>query len=325
MSVLITGGAGYIGSHTAKLLSHSGSSVVVLDNLSKGHEWAVRWGPLVIGDISDQQLVLETVRTYDVEAVIHFAADAYVGESMAHPRKYFRNNVEASLRLFDTLLEADVRSVVFSSSCSIYGNAVEGAVNELCEPYTLSPYAESKLFIEKTLSWYQRAYGLNWVALRYFNAAGADADGETGECHDPETHLVPLVIQAALGLRPFINVFGTDYATPDGTAIRDYIHVWDLAFAHVQALRYLAEGGAPATLNLGTGTGHSVREIIAETERITGSSINFIDSPRRPGDPARIVADASLARKVLGWYPRYSSLESIIQTALNWSQHRRSL
>jgi UDP-glucose 4-epimerase len=183
----------------------------------------------------------------------------------------------------------------------------------------MSPYAESKLFIEKTLSWYQRAYGLNWVAMRYFNAAGADADGETGECHDPETHLVPLVIQTALGLRPFVNVFGTDYATPDGTAIRDYVHVWDLAFAHIQALRYLSEGGAPATFNLGAGTGYSVREIIAETERITGYGVKCIDSPRRAGDPARIVADASLARQVLEWHPRYSSLESIIQTALNWS------
>jgi UDP-arabinose 4-epimerase len=325
MNVLVTGGAGYVGSHAAKRLRQAGFTPIVLDNLSTGHEWAVRWGPLVRGDIADQKLVGETLRLYRIEAVLHFAASAYVGYSMRDPRGYFRNNVEGSLRLLEAMVDARVEAIVFSSSCSIYGDTGGAPVTESRPPSPLSPYAESKLFVEKALSWYEKAYGLRWIALRYFNAAGADPDRETGEAHDPETHVIPLVIQTALGRRAEFQLYGTDYDTKDGTAIRDYIHVADLAKGHVLALQHLQNGRPSMALNLGAGAGHSILDIIRAVERITGNAVKSISCARREGDPASIVADPSQAGRILGWRPEWSSLDSIVGTATAWERMQNEM
>src|SRR5438874_2844608 len=268
--VLVTGGAGYIGSHTAKLLARSGFEPVVLDNLSTGHRWAVKWGPMIEGDLSDAGLIREVIGAYKVRAVIHFAASAYVGESMKSPRKYFRNNVANALNLLESLIDMGVGYVVFSSTCSTYGIPRKVPISESHFQDPINPYGESKRMVERLLHWYGTAYGLRYMALRYFNAAGADPDGEIGEEHEPETHLIPLILRAALGRGKPVEIYGTDYPTRDGTAIRDYIHVSDLADAHVRALRDLDAGGASAALNLGIGQGHSVREVIAAVERIGG-------------------------------------------------------
>jgi UDP-glucose-4-epimerase GalE len=323
-SVLITGGAGYIGSHTAKALARSRFEPVVLDNLSKGHSWAVKWGPLIKGDIGDYVVIREVLRRFHIDAVIHFAADAYVGESMRDPRRYFLNNVRNTLGLLEAVLDAGVRYFVFSSSCATYGIPVAVPISEKQPQFPVNPYGESKRFVERTLWWYGEAYGLKSVALRYFNAAGADPEGELGEDHDPETHLIPLVIQAALGIRPQVEIYGTDYPTPDGTAIRDYIHVTDLAEAHVLALRHLMGGGGNAALNLGTGHGHSIREVIAAVSRRSGRHVPAREAGRRPGDPPVLVADATRARQVLGWQPQHSDLDSIVDTALSWRAHHFS-
>ncbi len=262
MRVLVTGGAGYIGSHTAKALARDGFEPVVLDNLVTGHRSAVRWGPFVRGDVGDRGLVRRVIRDHRVEAVVHFAACAYVGESIQDPRKYFRNNVANTLALLDAMLDAGVDQIVFSSTCATYGVPDELPIGEDHPQRPVNPYGDSKLFVERMLGAYGVAYGLRSVALRYFNAAGADPEGELGENHDPETHLIPLVIEAALGRRPWVDVLGTDYPTPDGTAVRDFVHVTDLAEAHVRALGHLLGGGESVALNLGTGAGHSVREVI---------------------------------------------------------------
>jgi UDP-glucose-4-epimerase GalE len=316
--ILVTGGAGYIGSHTARSLEREGCGCVVLDDLSTGQVGAVRPDALVEGDIADTALLRRVVEEHDIAAVIHFAASAYVDESMSQPAKYFHNNVVKSLAMLDTMLDCGVRDIVFSSSCAVYGHPRNGSIAEDHPQEPINPYGESKLFIEKVLQWYGRCKGLRWVALRYFNAAGADPDGEGGEMHDPETHLVPLVIEAALGLRTSVNVFGTDYPTPDGTAVRDYVHVTDLAEAHLLALRYLRAGGLSRAFNLGAGKGRSVREVIAAVERAGGRRLRVNEMPRRPGDPAFLVADARRARQVLGWTPRYSDLDTIVETAWNW-------
>ncbi|WP_199489984.1 UDP-glucose 4-epimerase GalE [Meiothermus sp. QL-1] len=324
MNVLVVGGAGYIGSHTAKALHRAGFTPVVFDNLVYGHRWAVRWGPFVEADLADKAAILEALRRYRIEAVIHFAAYAYVGESMQNPAKYFRNNVAHMLNLLEAMVEVGVQPIVFSSSCATYGIPHAVPIREDFPQAPINPYGETKLMGERMLKWFGVGHGLRWVALRYFNASGADPEGELGEVHDPETHLIPLVIDAALGRRPPVRIFGTDYPTPDGTAIRDYIHVDDLASAHVRALQYLLEGGEPVALNLGTGQGTSVREVIRAVERVALRPVPAEEAPRRPGDPPVLVADPSLAKKVLGWEARYQEIVDIVRTAWNFAiRHSR--
>jgi UDP-arabinose 4-epimerase len=319
-SVLVTGGAGYIGSHACKALARAGFRPIAYDNLVYGHTGAVKWGPLVDGDIADGPRLRAVLSAERVVAVMHFAAFAYVGESMSDPARYFRNNVAGTFSLLDAMRDVGVNRMVFSSTCATYGIPGEVPISESTPQRPVNPYGESKLMVERVLEWYDRAYETKSVCLRYFNAAGADLDGEIGENHDPETHLIPLAIKAALGQAPALNLFGTDYPTPDGTAIRDFIHVEDLAEAHVQALRYLLHGGASLKLNLGTGTGHTVREVIRAVERATGRPVPVIEAPRRAGDPPALVADASQARLKLDWAPTRSDLETIVSSALRWHQ-----
>ncbi len=295
MRVLVTGGAGYIGSHAAKALAMAGHEPVVLDNLSSGHRWAVKWGPLLEWDLANSEGLRPFLEKERVEAVLHFAASLLVGESVQNPRKYFWNNVVNTLRLLDVMLEAGIRRIVFSSSAATYGNPQKVPIPENHPKEPVNPYGETKLAMERALQWYGNAYEMRWVALRYFNAAGADPDGELGESHDPEAHLIPLTIEAALGHRPYVEIYGTDYPTPDGTAIRDYIHVTDLADAHVRALEYLAGGGESRALNLGTGQGYSVREVIRAVGKVSPCSVPFREGPRRAGDPPILVADPRLA------------------------------
>jgi UDP-arabinose 4-epimerase len=316
--VLITGGAGYIGSHSAKTLARSGFFPVVVDDLRTGHRESVRWGPLIETDLADKAALDKVFETYPITAVIHFAGSAYVGESMEAPQSYFQNNVVSTLSLLESMRDHGVTRIVFSSSCATYGPPQAIPITEEHPQQPMSPYGESKLMVEKILFWYARAYDLRYTILRYFNAAGADPDGELGEMHEPEPHLIPRVIAAARGSLSTVDVFGTDYETVDGTAVRDYIHVTDLAEAHVAALRYLESGGAPAAFNLGTGTGHSVRQVIAAVEHVSCRKVPFQDLPRRAGDPAELVADAWEAVRRLAWRPRYSDLGSIVQTAWNW-------
>jgi UDP-glucose-4-epimerase GalE len=322
MRVLVTGGAGYIGSHAARALAASGHEPVVLDNLSTGHRWAVKWGPFIDADLANQDLLTRILKEQQVEAVMHFAASLLVGESLREPRKYFWNNVVNTLRLLDAMLVAGVKLIVFSSSAATYGDPEQIPMREDHRQRPVNPYGESKLMMERALEWYGRAYNLKWIVLRYFNAAGADPEGGLGEEHDPETHLIPLVMQAALGRRPYVEIYGTDYPTPDGTAIRDYIHVTDLADAHVRAWEHLARGGESRALNLGTGQGHSVREVINAVERVSAQPVPAREGPRREGDPPALVADASQTAKVLGWKPQHSRLEAIVQSAWNWHSSR---
>jgi len=317
-SVLVTGGAGYIGSHACKVLARAGYRPVVFDNLSRGHREVVRWGPLVEGDLADRARLAAALEQNQVSAVMHFAAYAYVGESVADPGMYYRNNLGGTLSLIEAMRESGVDRIVSSSTCATYGTPDSVPIQETAQQLPVNPYGETKLAIERALHWYGQAYGLRSVSLRYFNAAGADPDSETGELHEPETHLVPLVLQTALGQRPQIDIYGTDYPTPDGTAIRDYIHVQDLADAHLRALEHLGAGGASAALNLGTGHGHSVREVVRVAEAISGRRIPCRETARRPGDPPVLVADPRLAAEVLGWRPRMSDLDTIIRTALAW-------
>ena len=321
MIVLVTGGAGYIGSQTAKALHAAGHTPVVVDNLSYGHEWAVKWGPFEHGDLGDAAWVGDVIDRHRVEAVVHFAASTFVGESMTHPRLYFRNNTVATLNLLDTMLDRGITKIVFSSTCATYGVPERVPIDESHPQAPVNPYGQSKLFVERILHWYSHSYGLGYVALRYFNASGADPDGELGEVHEPETHLIPLVIEAALGRRKAVGIFGTDYPTPDGTAIRDYIHVADLADAHVRALDYLAKGGVSTALNLGTGRGHSVREVIETVSLVAGRPVPTVEEPRRAGDPPELVAEPSRARDVLGWIPKYAELQTIVEHA--WAWHTR--
>lgn len=322
VAVLVTGGAGYIGSHTAKALARAGFEPIVLDNLSMGHRWAVKWGPLIEGDLSDEALLRDVIKKYKVQAVMHFAASAYVGESMTDPRRYFQNNVVNTLKLLEAQIEMGVGSIVFSSTCATYGVPHTPLIAEDHVQNPVNPYGESKLFVERALHWFGQAYGLRWVALRYFNAAGADLDGDIGELHEPETHLIPLVIEAALGLRPHVQVFGTDYDTPDGTAVRDYIHVTDLAGAHVRALQLSLSQDVSSALNLGTGNGYSVREVIKSVEEVSGRQVPFRDATRRPGDPAQLIADPRRANALLGWIPKHSDLETIVESAWKWFSSR---
>ena len=320
--VLVTGGAGYIGSHTCKLLAQRGMQPVVLDNLVRGHRQSVRWGPFHQGDIAEAELVRDLVRDYDIRSLIHFAAFAYVGESMEQPQKYFDNNVVRGLSLLRAAMDAGVRHVVFSSTCAVYGIPEQVPITETQPTLPVNPYGETKLWIERALHWLGSCRDLRWMALRYFNAAGADPEGEIGEDHWPETHLIPRAIHAALGQIPHLEIYGTDYPTPDGTAIRDYIHVMDLAEAHVRALEHLQRGGESMAVNLGTGEGASVRELVTALEAIAGKSVPLLAAPRRAGDPPVLVADPSRARRVLGWTPQQSTLEQILQTAWQWHAAR---
>jgi UDP-glucose-4-epimerase GalE len=319
-TILVTGGAGYIGSQTCKVLARAGYLPVAFDNLARGHRAAVRWGPLVEGELTDRACLCAALVKYRVIAVMHFAAYANIGEAVVNPALYYRNNLAGTLVLLEAMRETGISEIVFSSTCAIYGIPDAVPIGETAPQHPVNPYGETKLAIERALHWYGAAYGLRSVSLRYFNAAGADLEGETGECHDPETHLVPLVLQAALGQRSRIDIFGTDYPTPDGTAIRDYVHVLDLALAHLRALERLRVGGGSLVANLGTGYGHSVREVIATTEVISGRVVPARSAPRRLGDPPALVADARVAAAALGWRARHSDLETIIRTALAWHE-----
>lgn len=317
MKVLVTGGAGYIGSHTTKLLAEKGFEPVVLDDFRSGHRWAVQWGTLVEGDLADSALLKRIFAEGGIKAVIHFAGEIQVGESVKDPRKYFWANCVNTLKLLDSMREAGANCIVFSSSAAVYGDPEVVPIPEDHRTQPVSPYGESKLFVEQALRSYGIAYGLRWMALRYFNACGAG--DKLGEAHDPETHLIPLAVRAALGERPYLEIFGTDYPTPDGTALRDYIHVLDLAEAHLAALRHLLGGGQSYALNLGAGQGHTVREVIAAVDRCASPRrVPFRDAPRRAGDPPSLVADPSLARQVLGWEAQHSSLEEIVRSAWEW-------
>jgi UDP-arabinose 4-epimerase len=317
-TILVTGGAGFIGSHASKALWKAGFRPVVLDDLSTGHARAVRWGPLEIGSLASPRLLRAVLLRVKPAAVMHFAASAYVGESITKPAAYYRNNVANTLNLLDVMLAQGVRHLVFSSTCASYGAPERLPIDETHPQRPINPYGHTKLVVEGILQAYDTAYGLKSVALRYFNAAGADPDGEIGEDHDPETHLIPSAIHAAQGRRGPLEVFGTDYPTPDGTAVRDYIHVADLADAHVLALRYLLDGGASTALNLGVGRGYSVQDAITTIERVTRREVAVTERPRRPGDPPELVADASRARSVLGWTPGFRELDEIVSTAWRW-------
>ncbi len=315
MNILVTGGAGYIGSHTASAVEKSGHTPVIVDNFCTGHRWAVGSRLLFEADLADEDLIRQALETYRIDAVIHFAASAYVGESVKEPRKYFQNNVVNTLKLLDVMTGLGVKYIVYSSTCATYGHPLRVPISEDQPQCPVNPYGESKLFVERILHWYQKAYGLKWIALRYFNAAGA-SDNQ-GEWHEPETHLIPLAIQAALtgGILP---IFGTDYPTEDGTAIRDYVHVDDLASAHLLALEYLLKEGVSRAFNLGTGQGHSIRQVVKMVEQVSGRSVRCRAAGRRPGDPPVLVAENRAAAEILGWTPKRSSLRQIVESAWLW-------
>lgn len=321
MKVLVAGGAGYIGSHVVLDLVKEGYEPVILDNLSKGHQEAVRHGTFVQGDIGQIDLVKEVLTKEKIEAIIHLAADSLVGESVTNPAKYFRNNIGNGQALLDAAVACGVRYFVFSSTAAVYGEPEKVPIPEEHPKNPTNPYGFSKLTFEGMLRFYEEAYGLRFISLRYFNAAGADPEGKIGEDHRPETHLIPIVLQTALGQRDHLQLFGTDYPTPDGTCIRDYIHVVDLSRAHLLALNALAAGKASSIYNLGNGQGYSNQEVVETARRVTGKEIKVTVGPRRPGDPAVLVASAEKIRAELGWRPRYPALEEIIETAWRWHQH----
>ncbi len=321
--VLVAGGAGYIGSHICKELARRGYVPVVFDNLVYGHRDFVQWGDFILGDLGDPQQVRLAFSRYPIRAVMHFAAFSSVGESVTEPARYYGNNVACTLNLLRIMREFGVDRFIFSSTAAVYGEPENIPIPEHHPQWPINPYGWSKFMVERIITDFSRAYGLKSAALRYFNAAGADPDGEIGERHTPETHLVPLVLHAALGLRNNITVFGTDYDTPDGTCIRDYVHVADLADAHVLALEYLARedaGGSAHVFNLGNGQGFSVREVIDTARKVTGFDIPVVEGDRRAGDPPRLVAASAKACDVLGWTPCFANLERIIQTAWDWHQ-----
>lgn len=317
---LITGGAGYIGSHAAKALSRLGRDVVVLDNLVAGHRDFLQWGEFEEGDLGDPGFIKSVFDKHDIGEVLHFAAFIAVGESVEKPDMYYGNNVRNTLNLLDAMLAADVKRIVFSSTAAVYGEPVTEVIAEDHPLSPLSPYAWSKRMVEQVLMDYGTAYGLQHIRLRYFNAAGADPDGDIGERHQPETHLIPLILQAALGMRDTITIFGTDYPTPDGTCLRDYIHVTDLADAHVKALDYLESGGESGAFNLGNGNGFSVREIIDVAREVSGRDIAVTEAERRPGDSPALVSSAAAARARLGWEPQFDDIHDIVSSAWKWHQ-----
>jgi UDP-arabinose 4-epimerase len=322
MRVLVTGAAGYIGSHACKALAASGFEPVGIDNMERAGIASLPWGTLEVADIRDRKALDRVIATHRPAAAMHFAAYAYVGESMLAPDRYYANNVCGSQSLLSALASAGVRHVVFSSTCAVYGMPHACPMDEDHPQVPINPYGAGKQMIERMLRDYEAAYGMRHVALRYFNAAGADPGGMLGECHDPETHAIPLAIQAALGRRPSFDVLGTDYPTPDGTAVRDYVHVSDLATAHVEALQYLLEDNASLALNLGTGRGHSVLEVVRSVERTTGREVPLRRAARRAGDPPMLVADPARAARILGWKPTFTVLDEIVGTAVQWELKR---
>jgi len=321
MNVLVVGGAGYVGSHVLGPLVEAGHRPIVYDNLCAGHREAVGEVPLVVGETADGDALRSVMTGHRIEAVMHFAAHSYVGESVTEPAKYYRNNVVGALSLLEAMRDTGVWRFVFSSTCATYGEPETQPMNEELPQEPINPYGFTKLVIERALADYAAAYGFGYAALRYFNAAGADPSGRTGEDHDPETHLIPIAAQVALGQRPHITVFGDDYPTPDGTCIRDYVHVLDLAEAHIQCLERLQPGGALA-YNIGTGRGHSVREVVQTVEQVSGRSVATQVGPRRAGDPPELLADPAKIKRELGWQPRFDTLEAIVQTAWDWHHAR---
>lgn len=316
--ILVTGGAGYIGSHTVKELIRLGYEVVVVDDLSSGHQEFVLTEHFVEADIRNREALTEIFRRYPITGVMHFAALTSVPESVADPARYYKVNLLGTLMLLETVRAFGVKQLVFSSSAAVYGDPHRIPIPEDHPPHPKSPYGKSKLMVEEILADYARAYNLAYIALRYFNAAGSDPEGKIGEWHVPERHLIPIVLEVALGKRPYVEIFGTDYETPDGTGVRDYIHVADLAWAHVLALEHLQTGGKGGVYNLGIGRGYSVREVIETCRKVTGREIPVREGPRRPGDPAILVADPTRAQRDLGWRPRYTTLEPLVETAWAW-------
>lgn len=323
--ILVTGGAGYVGSHVCKALAAAGHRPVVYDDLSVGHEALVKWGPLEIGSLENVEHLEEVLRRYRPSVVMHFAASAYVGESMSNPGKYFRNNVANTVNLVEAMLAAGVTKLIASSSCSTYGVPTHIPIADGFPQNPINVYGESKLAMEKILRWYTQLRGLHCVLLRYFNAAGADPSTDTGEWHDPEPHIIPLIIDVAAGRRSSIGLFGTDYETPDGTCVRDYIHVTDLASAHVAGLARVHADGAYESYNLGAGEGRSIRELIKMVEAVSGAPVMVVEEPRRPGDPPVLVADSKAAERHLSWHPVHSDLRHIIETAWAWDDVLRHL
>ncbi|WP_037290241.1 UDP-glucose 4-epimerase GalE [Saccharibacillus sacchari] len=322
MAILVTGGAGYIGSHTVAALLERGEEVVVIDSLQTGHKEALLGGKLYEGDLRDKELLKKLFAENEIEGVIHFAANSLVGESMQNPGKYYDNNMYGTLCLLEAMNEAGVRRIVFSSTAATYGEPEKTPIEETDRTEPTNVYGETKLMMERMIRWYDRVLNVRYVALRYFNAAGAHESGKIGEDHRPETHLIPIVLQTALGQRSHISVFGEDYPTEDGTCIRDYLHVSDLADAHLRAIDYLKNDGKSDVFNLGSGSGFSVREIIETARKVTGKEIPVKTEPRRAGDPAILIASSQKAREVLGWTPARENIETIIASAWNWHQSR---
>ncbi|GIO35683.1 UDP-glucose 4-epimerase GalE [Paenibacillus antibioticophila] len=321
MAILVTGGAGYIGSHTVAELLAQGKEVVVIDNLQTGHRGALLGGKLYEGDLRDKELLAKLFSENQIEAVIHFAANSLVGESMKDPVKYYDNNVYGTLCLLEAMHAADVRKIVFSSTAATYGEPEKVPIEETDATNPTNVYGETKLTMERMMAWFDQVLGIKYVALRYFNAAGAHESGKIGEDHTPESHLIPLILQAALGQRPSIQVFGDDYNTPDGTCVRDYIHVGDLADAHLRAVEYLLQGHDSNVFNLGNGQGFSVKEVIAKVKEVTGRDFPVVVTPRRDGDPAVLIASSDKARTMLGWQPSRNKLDDIIRSAWEWHLH----
>ena len=321
--ILVTGGAGYIGSHTCKWLSGLGYTPVTFDNLVYGHRHAVKWGPLEVGDLSETDRLIDVINAYRPKAIVHFAAWSYVGESVVEPAKYYSNNVGGTLSLLDAMRKTGLDQIVFSSTCATYGEPDEIPIKETTLQSPINPYGQSKLMIESILRDYDRAYNIRSVALRYFNACGADPDGDIGEEHDPETHIIPRILMSLTGEIDTFSIFGTDYETPDGTCIRDYIHVDDLAHGHALALKYLEDGGQTNDFNLGSGDGFSVRQIVEAVETVTGLKVPIKIGPRRLGDPPVLMADTYKAETELGFKTATSDLESIVRTAWTFHQARR--
>jgi UDP-glucose-4-epimerase GalE len=319
--IAILGGAGYIGAHTCKALAHEGYKILVVDNLSQGHEEFVKWGYLAQQDLLDRHGLREVLATFSPTAIMHFAAHCTVGESVENPGKYYENNVAGTLNVLSIMRELSIPRLVFSSTCATYGLPLEIPMGESHPQNPINPYGQTKLMVERMLSDFDRAYGIRSVSLRYFNAAGADPEGEIGELHEPETHLIPIVLDVAGGKRPAVTVFGNDYTTPDGTCIRDYIHVVDIAQAHVKALDFLIRENRSEAFNLGNGRGYSVQEVLAAARRVTARKIPGEIGPRRLGDPDRLVGSSEKARKVLNWVPAYPQIDTIIQHA--WNFHQR--
>lgn len=318
MAILVTGGAGYIGSHTASELLDLSEDVIILDNLQKGHKDAIPGGRFYKGDLRDDEFLGKVFSENEIEAVVHFAADSLVGESVGDPLKYYNNNIASTLKLLTKMKETGVRKIVFSSTAATYGEPENTPILETDRTLPTNPYGETKLSVEKALIWADNAYGIKYVSLRYFNAAGAHISGKIGEDHRPESHLIPIILQAALGKRESIQIFGDDYNTPDGSCVRDYIHVTDLAQAHILALKKLRSGGDSAIYNLGNGKGFSVKEVVSLARKVTGVDIKEVIAPRRAGDPAVLVASSDRIQKELKWEPRFNELSTIIETAWKW-------